>query len=612
MCGFLTIVSRHGLFSRPKVKAALATLTHRGPDGYGLECTQLGGWDVWMGHTRLAIVDLSAQGRQPFHIDGEHSAAIVFNGEIYNHRHLRQTISQPFTSQTDTEVLLRGLVEYGERFLTEANGMFAFALLDSNQKTLMLGRDRLGKKPLYFLQTPDLLVCASELKAFVELGLDLTLDESALASFHWLGYVLGPATIYKEVQKFPSASFGLVQLGQDSIKVETSRFWDPLASFGRTYSGTYDEACDELEFLIEDAVRLRLDADVPVGVFLSGGIDSSLVVAVASRLKNDVEALTIELQDPRLDESGFALDTGRQLGIQVTKLKVDLDFDDQDLVWHYDEPFADISQIPTMAISRVARQHVKCVLTGDGGDELFLGYPWMTYPERIVRARRLIPSGVRSLLSALIDSPFGHECVQQLSQAYGMNPSTTSSKVKLLRDCLNLPQAEQLYDLFKNQQHREFVSHDLRNILPVSLAEHARGANHNLAWDALEGRNLAEYLGAVDLLTFLRDDVLVKVDRGTMAFGLEARSPLLDYRIVEFAHSLPFHFKVQGGTYKRILRDLLGRRIRGAVLNRGKQGFGIPVPKDVPNAATPSAAWRRRVERVWFERWMPERGGKCD
>lgn len=604
MCGLLCVVSRPSAFDRPTVEEALDTLTHRGPDGSGLELLRVSGWDVWLGHRRLAIVDLSDDGAQPFHIRGEHEASIIFNGEVYNHRALRRESKATFRSTSDTEVLLHGLMKQGGSFLKRVNGMFGFVCADVSQKQLILGRDRVGKKPLYVYQTDEVMAVASELKALIALGLPVSINQAALASFRWLGYITGPSTIYQEIQKFPAATSATVNLRSNSLALEYTRFWDPLTSFGQVYSGTYTQALDDLEELIDDSVKLRLDADVSVGAFLSGGIDSSLVVASLSKSRRDTLAMTVRLDDASLDESAYAQETGRQLGIKVTTLDVDISADDSSIAWSFDEPFADISQVPTLAIAQAARKHVKCVLTGDGGDEIFLGYPWLTYPERLFAWRGILPQMVATQIANLIESPLGHEVVGGLAGLAGLNIATTKNKVKMIRDVLTLDNPEGLYDLFKAQQHRDFLPTELSALLPKSLADCARSSNPTLSWESLQGRSLAEYLGAVDFLTFLQDDVLVKVDRGTMAYGLEARAPLLDYRIIEFAHSLPLSFKISDGVYKKILRDLLSRSIGGEVLSRPKQGFGIPVPPDLPSAATPSAAWAVRMEAAWRKQWL--------
>lgn len=607
MCGLLSIISRPNVFDRETVQRALQTLAHRGPDGAGLELFNVSNWDIWMGHRRLAIVDLSTDGAQPFRSNEAHDAVIVFNGEVYNHHELRRDARGRFLRSTsDTEVLLTGIMDVGQDYLKRVNGMFAFAYLDMRQRSLLLGRDRIGKKPLYIYQAADIIAVASELKALIALGLKVTVDESALAYFRWTGYIPDPLTIYREIRKFPAATCAQIDLQKPTLDLKFRRFWDPLAAFEHVYSGTYEHAVDELAYLVDDAVKLRLDADVPVGTFLSGGIDSSVIVASVAKFKNNTMAMTVRLDDFSLDESRFAIDTGRQLGVDVTTLKVEIPQDDGELAWVFDEPFADISQVPMMTIARAAREHVKCVLTGDGGDEIFLGYPWLTYPGRIDSIAKLCPTPVAAWLARSVDSPMGHVIVKYVAKLLGLNVATTSNKVSMIKSILLNANPANLYDLFKTQQHRDFLSPDLKRRLPTSLADFSRDSYDDLAWEALEGRSLPEFLGAVDFLTFLKDDVLVKVDRATMAYGLEARSPLLDYRVVQFAHSLPLNYKISDGVYKRIMRDLLRRSVDGEILGRSKQGFGIPVPSDVPSAATPSAAWASRIESAWRTKWEPE------
>ena len=601
MCGILTIVARPGRFKRAQVRQALDSLTHRGPDGWGLTQHRVDDWQVWLGHRRLAVVDLSPTGEQPMSAGKTH---IVFNGEIYNHRDVRRDLLSDvaFRGSSDTEVLLRGLQAFGPDFVEHLNGMLAFACLDEPSHRVLLGRDRLGKKPLYVFQNSDMLVVASELKAIVELGVELAVNQAAWAFYRWMGYIPGPETIYQQVTKFPAASVATIDLSQKQLTLDTQRFWDPLASFGTPYQGTYQNALDDLQSLLDDATRIRLEADVPVGAFLSGGVDSTLVVSAISRVRPDIRSYTVKLGSASLDESSLAMETGRQLGVQVDLLTIDPK-PDETLSWFYDEPFADISQIPTVAISAAAREHVTVVLTGDGGDELFLGYPWVEYPEMILGLRDQIPGPLSRTTAQMVDTPLGHRAVALASSIVGMNPATAEGKAKTVKDILGCPDVFALYDLFKMQRHRGFLSAHEQSQLLGSMADYAQSVNPDLDWSALAERTLPEFFGAVDLLLFLKDDVLVKVDRGTMAQSLEARAPLLDYRIVEFAHSIPLHFKISDGRHKRILRDLLSRTVKGDVLSRGKQGFGVPVPQGLPTAPTPSAAWAEYMANQWNARW---------
>lgn len=604
MCGIFGVISEPGRFSRDAVERAVATLAHRGPDDSGAEVQHVGSHEIWLGHTRLSIVDLSHAGHQPM---SAADATIVFNGEIYNHRDLRRRMDgHIFASSTDTEVLLRGLADEGPEFLRELNGMFAFGLLEPSKRRLILGRDRVGKKPLYVYETDRILAFASELKAFRALGLELTIDEDAFAYFRWMGYFPARMTAYRECRKLEAGSWATVDLAADRLRTKSTAFWDPLAGYANPFTGSYDDALDQLGELVDDATRIRLDADVPVGAFLSGGIDSSLVVAsVCAVHQGGITAYTVGTDDQAYDESAVARDTARRLGIDIEVLQItNADFERQIalITHHYDEPLADSSQIPTLAVSEQARKHVKVVLTGDGGDELFLGYPWFGYPEKLVRWRRLIAPfpPFRRPTAAAMETAVGRRLLGAAVSAMGLNTDNLEIKQLILGELLRSKRVEQLYDPFKAMWQKGHLDERDRAVLGTScLVDLAQQWYPQYGWDGLADRTLPERLAAVDMVTFMRDDVLVKVDRATMAYSLEARSPLLDHRIVHFASSLPAPFKFGGGEFKKILRDAVRRRIGGDLASLGKKGFGVGMPPNLPQAPTPAAAWSKFVEREW-------------
>lgn len=625
MCGILAGIARPGRYQHADLRRAVGTLAHRGPDDLGVERVHAtDAWELWMAHTRLSILDLSEAGHQPMHAEHrERGGWIVFNGEVYGHRELRpelEATGHGFRSTSDTEVLLRGLLEHGPGFLDRTNGMLAAAYFDQASETLLVARDRLGKKPVYIYESPDALFFASELKAFVALGLTLTEDAESLAYYHWLQHIPFERTIYKECQKLPAASFTVVDLRcGERVPLKTELFWDPLAAMARSFEGTYDDALDRVEELLDDATRIRLDADVPVGVFLSGGIDSSLVASsVARQHAGDVKAFIVKAADPQLDESERAVRTARQLGLSYEVLDLqpaDYQRQIEKIPDAYDEPCAPFSQIPTLAISEAARKHVTVVLTGDGGDEGFVGYPWYDYPERLFRYRRpldLVP-GARAIASLVLPSRLGTLGLHVAVRALGLNAKNIETKREIAFRLLRAPRPTELYDHFQELQPMRALDSSDRAVLgPAGILERAVRAYPRYDWAAAESRAVPELLAALELVTSMRDEILVKVDRATMAYSLEARSPLLDHRMVELGMSLPISHKARDGVHKRVLRDVCARRIDRDLATRRKSGFGVPLPDDLPPGPTPAVRWMRAVECAWRQRWRGSPTGMAE
>lgn len=605
MCGIFGVLAPRGRFTHDDVNAALTALAHRGPDGAGVSRHQIGeSRELWLGHRRLAIVDLSDRAAQPMQ---RSESAIVFNGEVYDHVELRHELDVELTTGSDTEVLLEGLRAKGGAFLERCNGMWSLAFLDGKRDSLLLARDRLGKKPLYVYEAGDVFAFASELKAFLALGLPLTVNDEGLAWFRWLGYIPARHTIWLECSKVPAATHVTVDLRDPSRKTETL-YWDPLGGFADRFDGSFDDAVDAVGALVDDSTRLRVRADVPVGVFLSGGIDSTLVASSMARLGDHrLRAFTVQPSDPSFDESQVARKTAAQLGIEITVLPLALEDYDRQIeraVATFDEPFSDPSLIPTLAISEAARQHVTVVLTGDGGDESFFGYPWLSYPSRLFARRRWIAwmPGWKRIAGRLLDAPCMEHAVRGAARVARLNPENPRVKISLLQDIVTARMPEEVYDTFQAAQPKRFLGAPDRARLNGSLIEHARAWYPKYGWEAAASRGTEATLSALDLVTYLRDGVLVKVDRSTMAYGQEARSPLLDHRVVRLAQSLDVRFKVEGGVHKRILRELVGRRV-GGVSRLGKRGFGVPIP---PGGTGPTerARWADLVERRFVATWV--------
>lgn len=621
MCGIFGVISRPGSFDEARIQKALNTIQHRGPDDWGIQkFTANSNWEVWLSQRRLAIVDLSAAGHQPMVARHKESqdlrGAIVFNGEIYNHQDLRRTFSDRWTyqSRSDTEVLLAGLFLEGPKVLKQMNAMMAFGFLNYERQEIILARDRVGKKPLYVYETPDLLVFSSELKPLVSLGIPLTIDAEAVALYRWLGYIPAEKTVYKECRKFPAASYATIDLKERaSLRVDAKLYWDPLLGYQKKYSGSYAEAKAEFLSLLDDATKMRLEADVPVGVFLSGGIDSSLVLSsVAAQTRGNVSGFTVRFQDPEFDESPIAIDTAKQLGVSLTLLDlVQHDFDRQldKIPYYFDEPFSDSSQIPTLAIAEAARKHVTVVLTGDGGDEVFLGYPRYSNQARLRKmlyAFKVIP-GLTPLALGFVRHRLGRRLFAKVLEMSGMGSASANldAKIARLHYMLSLRDLGQIYETIMCVQQKDWLDVETRQSLgDKSLKNKIMEWYPGYGWDALKSRSFEEQAAALDLVTYMRDDVLVKVDRATMAYSLEARSPLLDYRIIEFGCSLPHDFKIGAGFHKRILRDALSERLRGNVLKLGKKGFGVPLPLNLPAGQTPYARWNTFIEQQWRQQTL--------
>lgn len=613
MCGIVAVLARPGRFSEPDLAKAIGALSHRGPDGEGIaRVYRDANWECWFAHARLAIVDLSPGGAQPMVREGR--GAVVFNGEVYDHQKLRQKApSWEFRSRSDTETLLARALDDPEAALVEANAMLAMALVDTQKKRLVIARDRLGKKPLFVYRGPDVLALASELKAFAAMGLPLTLDEQALAEYRWLSYVPAPRSIWRECTKFPAASWASIDLALPELRELSARtFWDPLGGFGKRFSGTYEQALDVLDETLADATKIRLEADVPVGLFLSGGIDSSLVAAQVARTnRKDVQAFVVATNDPRFDESERAMATAKALGLPVQVIRVPRGASQRTLdalSFHYDDPHAALSQLGVMEMSAVAKEHASVVLTGDGGDEVFLGYPWVRYPALLARPRRWLgrlPRG-RQLVECAERRPFV-DLIGRAAGLVGLNPTSTVRKLRIVREAIDVARDADVYELFMATRLRSELSPSDRALVgSASLLDRVMRVYPTYGWDAVLSRGAEETAGALDLTTYLRDDVLQKVDRGTMAHALEARSPLLDYRIVELGQSLPTSFKVQGKIHKRILRDLATRLIDAPLARLPKRGFSVSSPLPV---GAPPTAWNDSMEADWKRRWLPASRG---
>jgi asparagine synthase (glutamine-hydrolysing) len=553
MCGIAGFVSNRSMVpERPQELAArmCGSLSHRGPDDHGIWTSPAA--NVTLAHRRLSVIDLSPLGRNPMSW-GNGRLWITFNGEIYNYRELRGELASQgceFRTQTDTEVVLAAYDRWGLSAVDRLAGMFAFALWDEPQQRLWLARDRLGKKPLYYSDINGELVFASELKAILAHNAAAReVDPSAVDLYLRLGYIPSPFSIYKTVRKLPPAHHLTWERGQSSVH----RYWDPVM-FALSPARLALEAGErELDERLAVAVRQRLIADVPLGGFLSGGIDSSLIVALMrEQSQAPVRTFTIRFENPEYNEADYAAAVARHLGTehheQSCTNREMLDIVDR-LPDMFDEPFADSSAVPTFLVSRVARRFATVALSGDGGDELFMGYPRHRY---------------HAMGSALLAMPRSMRRVA----AYASDRLPTR-RLRRIGDVLRSNDRDS-YSRFITWWTPEAVI-ELTGRPPVDSPAYA---DVRLRAGSLDARSLAALL---DLVSYLPEDILTKVDRASMAVSLEVRAPLLDHRVVEFVLSLPPAFKHRGRTTKWLLRRLLSRRVPEQLINRPKRGFGVPL-----------------------------------
>lgn len=560
--------------------AMLRQIVHRGPDDGGTWLDERS--FVALGHRRLSILDLSPAGHQPMKSKcGRY--VIVFNGEIYNHFELRCELEKSdhshlggWLGHSDTESLLACFAEWGvEKTLQATVGMFALALWDKHEKVLTLARDRIGEKPLYYGWQGSAFLFGSELKSLrAHPAFEGEFNWQAASTFLRLNYIPAPASIYQGVFKLPPGTF--LQLTSASVDQQALphpiRYWSlgdvAVRGMENPYSGSFSDAVNELESLVRQAVKQQSVADVRVGAFLSGGIDSSTVVAMMqSATSSQVTTFSIGMPDALMDESQHAAMVARHLGTNhvghIIQPHQALDLIPR-LSEIWDEPFADSSQIPTYLVSELAKQEVTVALSGDGGDEFFLGYPQYPFYEKLWRLRQFgkLPWNI----------PFA------ALEPYSNNPRVGAllRKSKSLVNAWRQPDTQALNCYWMDRYRESNVP--LREQHGVTM----------LAFPLLA--DAASTAGIWDAGTYLPDDILVKVDRASMANSLETRAPLLDHRIIEFAYRLPLEYKLQRGVGKRVLREVLYRHVPRQLVDRPKMGFSIPL-----------SAWLRHELRPWAE-----------
>jgi asparagine synthase (glutamine-hydrolysing) len=580
MCGIAGVAAAGRLRVEPDMLQRMTeALAHRGPDGEGCWLSDDG--RVGLGHRRLSIIDLSAHGSQPM-TSASGRFVLSYNGEIYNYLLLRNELVRKgycFRGESDTEVVAAGCEHWGlQGTVARLAGMFALAVWDQQEKTLSLVRDRIGIKPLYYTLIDGVLVFASELRPIVAWRRSLPeISLRGLAEFLRLGYVPSPLSIFEGVHKLPAAT--ILSFGDGGL-VGPRPYWSVSETVGNGFANPRtDEAevLDELDARLGDIVSQHMISDVPLGAFLSGGIDSSAVTALMqARSTTSVKTFSIGFDDVAYNEANYASEVAAHLGTDHTELYVS-EADALAVVPSlpdiYDEPFADISQIPTYLVAKLARQRVTVSLSGDGGDELFGGYNRYMFVSNFWRQLNMVPRPLRRVAASGIKVPspaawdtafhlFGPMLPQKL------RPSLPGQKMQKLASVLSSASLHELQSTLISQwPHPEIVlasEHQPTECskLPAPSVLHVPAAAQQMAWD---------------MSTYLVDDILTKVDRATMSVGLEARVPLLDHRLVEFAWQIPMNMKFRNGSGKHILKRLLERYVPRHLFERPKMGFGVPV-----------------------------------
>ncbi|ANE52465.1 asparagine synthase (glutamine-hydrolyzing) [Flavisolibacter tropicus] len=575
MCGIAGFVDFRNNSSEEILARMSCAVPHRGPDGQGVYLAQAPTAQIGLGHRRLSIIDLSTSANQPMHYEGLH---LVFNGEIYNYNEIRDRLIElghVFSTHSDTEVILHSWKEWGENGIAQWRGMFAIAIYDETKNEIIFIRDRAGVKPVHYYWKDGLFLFGSELKSIVaHPHFKKEINRDAVASFLQYGYVSYPHCIYQDTYKL--APGHLLRLDLTQKKIAIQQYWNVYDYYNKPKL-TIDlpTAIEETEKILQEAFQLRMVADVPVGVFLSGGYDSSCVTALLQKNSTEkIKTFTIGSTADHLNEAPFAKEIANRLGTDHTEYycthQEALEIIPE-LPFYYDEPFADSSAIPTILVSRMARKKVTVALSADAGDEIFAGYNRYDYISRYGQRLQSIPKPFRKLAAAAMES------ISSESLPYLRNKRNFHSRYDKLKNLLNDPSTSQL---LKNLSH-VFSQKDIEAIFQLRVQE------LQTAHDSTELKPLfsdpLSYMMAIDYQTYMVDDILQKVDRATMSTSLEGREPFLDQHIIEWAAQLPSDYKYHQGQKKYILKQIVHKYIPQEVMERPKMGFAIPVESWLTN-----------------------------
>lgn len=545
MCGIYGSTLKYNEF---QIKKKLSRTSFRGPDQMGFGFYSSSQYDLIFGHNRLSIIDLDPRSNQPLNYLSK--LEIVFNGEIYNFKEIKVNLIKKgyyFNTESDTEVICAAYLEYGKNLVKHLNGMFAFVILDKENNKLFGARDRLGQKPFYYYHNGKEFEFASQISSIQLFHRNLSISKNAISTYLTWGAIAEPLSIFNEIKKLKPGCLFEFNLVNGELSID--EYWDIDFKGINTFEGSYEDAKTHLNELLYDSVKLRLFADVPVGVFLSGGIDSSIVAAMASKaFKFDIKTFSVKFNNKGFDESIYAQKVANHLGTDHNIIECDYK-EGLELIdgFHhfYDEPFDDSSAIPSMLLAKHTREQVTVAISGDAGDENFLGYhryKWIRQGEHFMK----IPYTLRLLLSKLTSI-------------------IPNYRYKIIADFMKYKSINEIY--LNSKMDRSYLTNS-EAFSPADVDE--------LKYLIHDNKNLLERVSDFDLKTYLNWDINTKVDRATMAYSLEARSPLMDYRIVEFARSLPTEFKFKGNNQKRILKDILYDYVPKEFFDRPKAGFTIP------------------------------------
>lgn len=574
MCGITGIFAFNeiGRFNLPNLSLATEELAHRGPDHQNIYVDDF----VGLGHRRLSILDLSSAGNQPMSAhDGRYQ--IVFNGEIFNFKELRQELISAgisFTTDCDTEVLLHMLIQFGEKAMKRLNGFFAFAFYDVQKQEMLLARDRYGIKPLYYFEDEDRFIFGSELKAILKFGLDKKIDANALYTYLQLNYLPAPLSMVQGVKKLMPGALAIVKKKSVAIK----NWYKLEATFEDTFKGSYEQAKEKLAHLMSQSIERRLVADVPLGTFLSGGVDSSIISALVAKKTDHLHTFSIGYKGHSyFDETEYANAVAKHIGSEHQVFQLSLD----DLysylpkmLGHFSEPFADSSALPVYALSQLTREKVTVALSGDGADELFGGY------NKHAALYRLWHPGIKekivgslgflwNVLPQSRNNPLANT-VRQLSKFSSASELDYKEQVWLLA---SLQSARATTDLLSDEV-LSTIDFEAFDLWKDGTLEHMTKPSMNQALQ-------------LDQQLVLQGDMLQKVDTMSMAHALEVRVPFLDHELVAFANSLPEEFKVNGKMKKRILQDTFRSHLPSKIYNRPKHGFEVPLLSWLQNQLKP-------------------------
>jgi asparagine synthase (glutamine-hydrolysing) len=575
MCGIAGVIDFHKKSTKSDVKSMIEPLNHRGPDGEGVSLFKSKNATIGFGHKRLSIIDLSQTGKQPMTLSHLH---ITYNGEIYNYQEIKNELlglGHHFNGESDTEMILHAYTEWGIKAVKKFIGMFAIALFDEKKQEVVFIRDRAGVKPLFYYQKNDLILFSSELKSFHEHPeFEKKLDLNAVAAYMQYGNVPTPHCIFKNCTKVKPGHY--LKINLENKSQQETQYWNVYDYYNQPkLKLSFPEAKIQTKELLKSAFNYRMVADVPVGVFLSGGYDSTTVSSlIQAESTARLKTFTIGVPDIGLNEAPYARDIAKHLGTDHTEINCTEEEAIEmikDLPFFYDEPFADSSAIPTTLVSKAARKDVTVALSADGGDEIFGGYNRYDYMHRYGKTLNSIPKAFRKVLVGAMGN-ISSEKIPVLKNKYNFH-----NRYEKLKTVLNDPSEKEimlsLSQQFNDEQMKNVMKSEFKT-LPTMFQ------SKELLKDF---KSPLSYMMAIDFQTYMLDDILQKVDRATMTNSLEGREPMLDHRILEFAAQLPDEYKYQNGVKKRILREITHEYIPKELLDRPKMGFAIPIAKWLKN-----------------------------